>query len=162
MYQRIRSSFQYSYHCPASPGCTKYSISICSNSRVRKMKLPGVHEDGGVEGDHVLALLDHGPPPLVLHVPLEQDSVVPEVVGRGEPPVDLRRLEDEAAALAERDDLLHRHDVLRLGGHGGKGSGVRGELPAITAFPLAPGVKRIYAGCEVARRLASGTWGRVP
>ena len=26
----------------SSPGLTKYSISICSNSRVRKMKLPGV------------------------------------------------------------------------------------------------------------------------
>ena len=26
----------------SSPGRTKYSISICSNSRVRKVKLPGV------------------------------------------------------------------------------------------------------------------------
>ena len=37
-----RSCFQYSYHCGASAGGTKNSISICSNSRVRKMKLPGV------------------------------------------------------------------------------------------------------------------------
>ena len=31
-----------SYHLGASSGGTKNSISICSNSRVRKMKLPGV------------------------------------------------------------------------------------------------------------------------
>ncbi len=33
---------QYSYHCCASSGGTKNSISICSNSRVRNTKLPGV------------------------------------------------------------------------------------------------------------------------
>ena len=42
MYQRNRSWHQYSYHCGLSSGGTKYSISICSNSRVRKMKFPGV------------------------------------------------------------------------------------------------------------------------
>ena len=41
MYQRNRSWHQYSYHCAPSSGGTKNSISICSNSRVRKMKLPG-------------------------------------------------------------------------------------------------------------------------
>src|SRR3954469_16067650 len=41
-YQRRRSPSQYSYHLGASGGGTKNSISICSNSRVRKMKLPGV------------------------------------------------------------------------------------------------------------------------
>ena len=41
-YQRIRSSIQRSCHSGASSGGTKNSISICSNSRVRKMKLPGV------------------------------------------------------------------------------------------------------------------------
>ena len=35
-------SSQCSNHCGASSGGTKNSISICSNSRVRKMKLPGV------------------------------------------------------------------------------------------------------------------------
>ena len=40
--QRIRSSIHR--RCQASASCsgTKYSISIISNSRVRKMKLPGV------------------------------------------------------------------------------------------------------------------------
>ena len=42
VYQRSRSSIQYWCHCSSSPGLTKNSISICSNSRVRKMKLPGV------------------------------------------------------------------------------------------------------------------------
>src|SRR5438067_2637685 len=42
VYQRIRSPHQYSNHFELSAGGTKYSISICTNSRVRKMKLPGV------------------------------------------------------------------------------------------------------------------------
>ena len=37
-----RSFIQCSYHSSASAGGTKNSISICSNSRIRKMKLPGV------------------------------------------------------------------------------------------------------------------------
>ena len=41
-YQRVRSSIQYWCHSSSVPGTTKNSISICSNSRVRKMKLPGV------------------------------------------------------------------------------------------------------------------------
>jgi hypothetical protein len=41
-YHCSRASRQYSYHCGPSAGATKNSISICSNSRVRKMKLPGV------------------------------------------------------------------------------------------------------------------------
>ncbi len=38
----MRSSIQRWCHSGASAGGTKNSISICSNSRVRKMKLPGV------------------------------------------------------------------------------------------------------------------------
>ena len=41
-YHRSRSPSQCSNHCCASAGGTKNSISICSNSRVLKMKLPGV------------------------------------------------------------------------------------------------------------------------
>ena len=41
-YQWVRSSIQYWCHSSSVPGTTKNSISICSNSRVRKMKLPGV------------------------------------------------------------------------------------------------------------------------
>ena len=42
VYQSQRVCSQVSCHCSSVPGSTKYSISICSNSRVRKMKLPGV------------------------------------------------------------------------------------------------------------------------
>ena len=42
MNQSKRCCSQYSNHCSSVPGSTKNSISICSNSRVRKMKLPGV------------------------------------------------------------------------------------------------------------------------
>ena len=42
VYQRIRSSIQCWCHFSASSGGTKNSISICSNSRVRKTKLPVV------------------------------------------------------------------------------------------------------------------------
>jgi hypothetical protein len=79
-----------------------------------------VHEDGGVEGDDVVALLHHRAPPLGLDVRLELYAVVPVVVGRGQPAVDLRRREDEAAALAQRDDLVHRDDILGLGRHGAR------------------------------------------
>ncbi len=41
-YHWNRSLHQYSYHCDDSAGGTKNSISICSNSRVRNTKLPGV------------------------------------------------------------------------------------------------------------------------
>ena len=41
-YQLKRSASQYSNHWSASAGGTKYSISICSNSRVRKTKFWGV------------------------------------------------------------------------------------------------------------------------
>ena len=41
-YQASRSAHQYSYQRGDSSGGTKNSISICSNSRVRNTKLPGV------------------------------------------------------------------------------------------------------------------------
>ena len=69
---------------------------------------PRVHQDRGVEGDHVVPLAHHGAPPLGLDVVLEQDPVVAVVVGRGQPSVDLGGLEDEAAALAERHHLVER------------------------------------------------------
>ena len=234
VYQRIRSAIQRSCHSAAWSGGTKNSISICSNSRVRKMKLPGVislrnalptcaipnggflrancitflkftkmpwavsgrrktvgalvldgahvglehqvevarlgevaaalgapdrrrvgplglggllqmvqppallavaealhqrigealqmarglpgarvHQDRGVEGHHVVALLQVRAPPLGLHVGLQQHAVVAVVVGRGQATVDLGGLEDEAAPLAQRDDLVHGHGVGR-------------------------------------------------
>ena len=42
VYHARRVSIQYWCQSSSVPGLTKNSISICSNSRVRKMKLPGV------------------------------------------------------------------------------------------------------------------------
>ena len=77
----------------------------------RRLPRARVLEDRRVERHDVVALADHRPPPLGLDVALEQDAVVAVVVGRAQPAVDLRRLEDEPAALAQRDDLVERDVV---------------------------------------------------
>src|SRR2546425_4725699 len=41
----MRSARQNSNHSPSVPGFTKNCISICSNSRVRNVKLPGRSEE---------------------------------------------------------------------------------------------------------------------
>ena len=79
-------------------------------------RVPGLRmeDDRRVECDDVLALLQHRAPPLSLDVGLQQDAVVPVVVGRAKSAVDLAAREHEAAPFAQRDDLLHGDDV---GGH---------------------------------------------
>ena len=72
-----------------------------------------VLDDRRVERDDVVAVLDHRLPPLRDDVLLEQHAVVPVVVRVGDPAVDLGGGEDEAAPLAERHDLVHRHDFVR-------------------------------------------------
>ena len=81
-------------------------------------RLPGprVLDDRRVERDHVVALLQHRAPPLRLDVVLEQHAVVAVVLARADPAVDLAAGEDEAAPLAQRHDLVHRHDVCAIGG----------------------------------------------
>ena len=67
---------------------------------------PRVHQDRGVEPLDVVARAHHRVPPALLDVLLELDAeraVVPHGAGAA---VDLRRLEDEAAALAERHELF--------------------------------------------------------
>ena len=72
----------------------------------------GVEDDRRVEEDDVLALLHHRALPLGLHVLLEQDAVVAVVEGRAEAAVDVRARVDEAAAAAQRGDLLDRRRPL--------------------------------------------------
>src|SRR4029077_8278318 len=67
----------------------------------------GMHEDGGVQADHVGALLDEVPPPHPLDVVLELDAERAEVPAGAGAAVDLARLKHEAAALAQRDDHVH-------------------------------------------------------
>jgi hypothetical protein len=74
-----------------------------------------VEDDRRVERDHVVSLLDHRAPPLVLDVVAKQDAVVPVVVRGAEAAVDVRRRVHESAPPAERGDLLDGDDVR---GHG--------------------------------------------
>src|SRR5450759_3898536 len=64
------------------------------------------------ERHDVVALLDNRLTPARLDVVLGQNAVVAVVIRGAQPAVDLRRGEDEAAPAAERDDLIHRHDVV--------------------------------------------------
>src|SRR5690606_26445992 len=65
--------------------------------------LPG-QDDRGVEADHVLTGVHHRAPPLALDVLLELHAERAVVPRRARAAVDLAAGEDEAPALAERDD----------------------------------------------------------
>src|SRR5438876_7401997 len=69
----------------------------------------GVHEDGRVQPHHVVALVDDVARPDALDVVPQlhaERAVVPARTGAA---VDLARLEDEAAPLAQRNDHVHGH-----------------------------------------------------
>ena len=66
-----------------------------------------VHDQRRLQTDHVVPQLDQVPPPELADVALERHAVGAIVVEPGEAAVDLARLEDESAPLAERGDLLH-------------------------------------------------------
>ena len=65
-----------------------------------------VHQDGGVEPLHVVAVVDDRAPPGALDVVLQLDAQRAVVPGAAEAAVDGRRREDEPAALGEADDLF--------------------------------------------------------
>ncbi len=92
-----------------------------------------VHEDGGVQPHHVGALLDEVPPPDALDLVLQLHAERAVVPARARAAVDLARLEDEAAALAERDEGFHRD------GHGSQDSTVRRAGPTAEARRRAAG-----------------------
>jgi len=67
----------------------------------------GVHDDGRLDADDVVAAADHVVPPAVADVLLQLDAegaVVEEAV---EAAIDLGGLEHEAAAFRERDEVVH-------------------------------------------------------
>ena len=78
-----------------------------------------VGEDGAVEADDVIAFAHVFAPPVVFEVALQlgaERAVVPAAV---ESTVDFSGLEDEAAALAQADNLLHFFGVFGIfGGFG--------------------------------------------
>ena len=69
----------------------------------------GVHKDGGVEPNHVVALLDKVAPPSVLDVAPQFDAERPIVEKSVYTTVNFRGLENETAPLAKRHDFLHGH-----------------------------------------------------
>ena len=71
----------------------------------------GVLLKNNVKAQWWRALLQQRAPPLALDVVLEQYAVMPVVVARSDAAVDLARGQNEAAPLAQRDDLVHRDDV---------------------------------------------------
>src|SRR5947208_10351659 len=73
----------------------------------------GVHDNGGFQPDDILALLGHRAPPEFLDVALEfgaQRAVIPKSV---DPTVDFRRLENEPAPFAQRNDFFHQRVFFR-------------------------------------------------
>ena len=75
----------------------------------------GVHEDGGVEGDGIVAELEHGPPPGVFDVALELGAEGAVVPGGVKAAVDFAALEEEAASLGEGEDFFHCYVGLSCG-----------------------------------------------
>ena len=75
----------------------------------------GMHEDGGVEGDGIVAELEHGAPPGVFDVALELGAEGAVVPGGVEAAVDFAALEEEAAALGEGEELFHCYVGLSCG-----------------------------------------------
>ena len=78
----------------------------------------GVHDDRGVESDHIIAVAGHRAPPSIAEVALEfrtQRAVVPKTT---DPSVNLGGLENEPPPLAEADDLFHAGVRCGCFGHG--------------------------------------------
>src|SRR5437660_4016171 len=66
-----------------------------------------MHDDRRFQPNHVIAILRHAAPPIILDVALElrtERTVIPKAI---DPAVNFGRLEDQSAALAEGDNLLH-------------------------------------------------------
>src|SRR6267143_4822557 len=66
-----------------------------------------VHEDRGVQPHHLVALMHEVAPPDALDVVLELDAERAVVPARAGAAVDLARLEDEPAPLAQGNDHVH-------------------------------------------------------
>src|SRR5256886_12206023 len=68
-----------------------------------------VHQDRRVQTDHVGPEVDVVAPPHALDVVLQLDAERAVIPARGDAAINLARLEDEAPALAERDDQVQIH-----------------------------------------------------
>src|SRR5207249_6725882 len=66
-----------------------------------------VHDDAGVDADHVVAQLDHRTPPGLFDVVAQRDPQRPEVPEALQTAVNLTGLHKETATLRQRDQPLH-------------------------------------------------------
>src|SRR5579864_2425612 len=73
------------------------------------------HDQRRFQAHHVVAQVDHVPPPQIADRPLQRHAVRAVVVEARQPAVDLARRVDEAAALGQRHDLVHQ--LLARDGH---------------------------------------------
>ena len=72
-----------------------------------------VHQDRGVDTDHILTVAHHRFPPLILYVPLEFNTYRSVVVKAADASVDLAAREDESAPFAQADDGVQA-DVIEV------------------------------------------------
>jgi hypothetical protein len=82
-----------------------------------------VHQDRRVEPFDVAAGANHRLPPAILEIPFQLHAKRPVIPHRAGATIDLGRLEDEAAALAQRHELVHHIGVGAYHGHGTSCSG---------------------------------------
>ena len=109
-----------------------------------------MHENGGVEGDGVVAELEHGAPPGIFDVALELGAEGAVVPGGVEAAVDFAALEEEAAALGEGEELVHGD---------GLGAGRQGVSPVFEGgFRVSSGLLGVKGsgGARVADLLTVG------
>ena len=72
-----------------------------------------MHQNRAVHADDVIALVHHDAPPIVLQITLQFDPERAVIPGAVQSAVNFARLENEAAPLAQADDLLHALGVSR-------------------------------------------------
>ena len=73
----------------------------------RRLPDAWVHQDAGIEADHVAPPVDEGPPPELLDVVLQLNAERSVIPGVGQTAVDIGAGKNESASLGERDDLVH-------------------------------------------------------
>jgi hypothetical protein len=66
-----------------------------------------VHQDAGIQTNHIIALLNHSLPPGLLYIPLQRYTQGTVVPATGKPSVDFTTGEDETTPPTEGYNLFH-------------------------------------------------------
>ena len=116
-------------------------------------------EDSTIHADDIIALLHGLAPPVVLEVALELGTKRAKVPTSIEPAIKLARLENESAAFAQRNDLLHAYGVGEiLVGHGVWVVGA--EILSVSARCGKTGISRDCRGPPRLSEHVCGRWHR--